>query len=123
MGAAHCYTRPSLSARLPTRLLRRGRTLHYRRRVPRDLRHLLPREIVRSLATESLLVARKRARRLDDQVSALFTMARRSGMTTQELDQLIAELVDDHVVRLVEDDRRGRPGERGGTPPAPPVYT
>ena len=109
MGATPRYTARPLQARparLAAHLARRGRHFHYRRKVPADLRHLLPREITRSLGTPSVLLARKRARRIDDQVSALFVLVRRPGVTPQEADRLIAKLVDEYVREMVEDDRR-----------------
>ncbi len=94
------------------RLQRRGRAYYYRRRVPGTLRAILPSwEIVRSLRTRSVAEARARARRLDNQVHALFTMLERPGVKPEDAERLIAELVDDWFERAVEEDRRERRGE------------
>jgi integrase len=96
-----------------SRLQRRGHVYHYRRRVPYDLRPVLASlEIVRSLRTRSAPEACKIARRLDDQVEALFTIARSSGVEPEEAQRLIEELVDDWIERWIQEDRQSRRREQ-----------
>lgn len=89
---------------------RRGRVYYYRRWVPDEVRPVLGlSEMVRSLRTTSAGAARQLAHRLDERARALFTiLAGQPQMTPDEVEELIAELVDDWLTRALEEDRRFR---------------
>jgi len=92
-----------------SRTQRRGRTYYFRRRIPGRLHALLGRvEIIRSLRTELRPEAIRRARQLDEQISALFTMSQQPRTTPEEVERLIRRLVDDYVERWMDEDRRDR---------------
>ncbi|MCJ2113462.1 site-specific integrase [Methylobacterium sp. E-025] len=89
-----------------TNVVQRGRTFHFRRRVPADLRRRLGRhELVRSLGTGEVRAAKLGACQLYVAAEQLFSTLRAAPMLT---DDQIAHLVRDFYDTILVDENAGR---------------
>lgn len=87
-------------------VVQRGRTFHFRRRVPVDLRQRLGRhELVRSLGTSDIRTAKVVACRLYVAAEELFSTLRAMPMLT---DDQLAHLVRDFYDTMLSDENAGR---------------
>ncbi|KQT74915.1 integrase [Methylobacterium sp. Leaf465] len=87
-------------------VVQRGRTFHFRRRVPVDLRrHLGRHELVCSLGTKDIRTAKVRACRLYVAAEELFSTLRAMPMLT---DDQLAHLVRDFYDTMLSDENAGR---------------
>lgn len=92
-------------ASLPNVVLR-GRTYHFRRSIPVDIRHRLGRrELVASLRTSDFRTAKLATCRLYVASESLFADVRSTPMLT---DMQLAALVQDFYSRIIEQDDRAR---------------
>ena len=87
-------------------VVQRGRTFHFRRRIPADLRRRIGRhELVRSLGTGDIRAAKLRACRLYVAAEELFSTLRATPMLT---DDQIAHLVRDFYDTMLAGENAGR---------------
>ena len=87
-------------------VVQRGRTFHFRRRIPADLRRRIGRhELVRSLGTGDIRAAKLRACRLYVAAEELFSTLRATPMLT---DDQIARLVRDFYDTMLAGENAGR---------------
>lgn len=87
-------------------VVQRGRTFHFRRRVPIDLRRRLGRhELVRSLGTSDIRTAKLKACRLYVAAEELFSILRATPMLT---DDQLAHLVRDFYDTMLAGENAGR---------------